>query len=69
MERQLPSPADAQPQYRVKVEERFWHALYLPLARLVQRIAERVTILQGGRLAIYLLYSFMTLLLLLVWVL
>lgn len=69
MERELPSPADAQPQYRVKVEERFWHALYLPLARLVQRIAERVTILQGGRLAIYLLYSFMTLLLLLVWVL
>ena len=69
MERQLPSPADAQPQYRVKVEERFWHALYLPLARLVQRLAERVTILQGGRLAIYLLYSFMTLLLLLVWVL
>ena len=69
MERQLPSPADTQPQYRVKVEERFWHALYLPLARLVQRIAERVTILQGGRLAIYLLYSFMTLLLLLVWVL
>ena len=69
MERELPSPADAQPQYRVKVEERFWHALYLPLARLVQRVAERVTILQGGRLAIYLLYSFMTLLLLLVWVL
>ena len=69
MERELPSPADVQPQYRVKVEERFWHALYLPLARLVQRIAERVTILQGGRLAIYLLYSFMTLLLLLVWVL
>ncbi len=69
MERQLPSPADAQPQYRVKVEERFWHALYLPLARLVQRLAERVTVLQGGRLAIYLLYSFMTLLLLLVWVL
>ena len=62
-------PSDAKPQYRVKVEERFWYALYLPLARLVQRIAERVTILQGGRLAIYLLYSFMTLLLLLVWVL
>ena len=69
MERELPLPSDAKPRYRVKVEEHFWYTLYLPLARLVQRIAERVTILQGGRLAIYLLYSFMTLILLLVWVL
>lgn len=69
MARELPSPGDAAPHYQVQVEEHFWHVAYLPLARLVQRIAERVTILQGGRLAIYLLYSFMTLILLLMWVL
>jgi len=69
MQRELPLPSDPQPQYRVQVEEHFWHALYLPLSRIVLRTAERVTILQGGRLATYLLYSFLTLILLLVWVL
>ncbi|MDE2156211.1 MAG: hydrogenase 4 subunit B [Xanthomonadaceae bacterium] len=69
MQRELPLPSDPQPQYRVQIEEHFWHALYLPLSRIVLRSAERVTILQGGRLATYLLYSFLTLILLLVWVL
>ncbi|MFA6231825.1 MAG: hydrogenase 4 subunit B [Rhodanobacter sp.] len=69
MQRELPKPSDSKPNYRVLVQEHLWHQLYLPLARLVQRTAERVTILQGGRLSTYLLYSFMTLILLLVWVL
>jgi formate hydrogenlyase subunit 3/multisubunit Na+/H+ antiporter MnhD subunit len=69
MQRELPHPSDAKPTYRVQMQEHFWHQLYLPLGRLVQRTAERVTILQGGRLSTYLLYSFMTLILLLVWVL
>ncbi|MDE3210586.1 MAG: hydrogenase 4 subunit B [Pseudomonadota bacterium] len=69
MQRELPAPSDSKPHYHVQVQEHLWHRLYLPLARLVQRTAERVTILQGGRLSTYLLYSFMTLILLLVWVL
>jgi hydrogenase-4 component B len=69
MQRELPQPSDPRPKYRVQMQEHFWHQLYLPLGRLVQRTAERVTILQGGRLSTYLLYSFMTLILLLVWVL
>lgn len=69
MQRELPHPSDSKPTYRVRVQEHFWYRLYLPLAGLVQRTAERVTVLQGGRLSTYLLYSFMTLILLLVWVL
>ena len=69
MERQLPSPADAAPHYRIHVEDRLWRMVYLPIARAVQRLSDAVSVLQGGRLAIYLLYSFLTLLALLVGVL
>jgi hypothetical protein len=49
----------------VKVEDHFWHWLYLPLARLVEWVSRLIIRLQGGRIAIYLLYSFLTLILLL----
>ncbi|WIM05444.1 MAG: hydrogenase 4 subunit B [Candidatus Nitricoxidivorans perseverans] len=65
MEFRLPSIRDAAPRYGVKVEDHFWHWLYLPLARLVGWISTLVTTLQGGRIAIYLLYSFLTLIVLL----
>jgi len=69
MQRELPSPFDAAPQYRVSVSDRFWHALYLPLAGLVERSARFAGRLQQGRIAAYLMYSFVTLILLLVIVL
>jgi len=69
MERELPAPTDAAPHYRVHIEDRLWRALYLPIARGVQRLADWIGLLQGGRLAIYLLYSFLTLIALLVFVL
>jgi hydrogenase-4 component B len=69
IERELPSPWDSAPRYRVHIEDRLWHALYVPLGRGVQRLAGAVAVIQGGRLAIYLLYAFLTLLALLVFVL
>ncbi len=69
MERELPVPTDTTPHYRVHIEDRLWRALYLPIARGVQRLADWIGLLQGGRLAIYLLYSFLTLIALLVFVL
>ncbi len=69
MERELPSPSDPAPQYHIHIEDRLWRTLYLPIARAVQWLAEKIGVLQGGRLAIYLLYSFLTLLVLLVFVL
>jgi formate hydrogenlyase subunit 3/multisubunit Na+/H+ antiporter MnhD subunit len=69
MERDLPSPTDLTPRYRVHIEDHFWHAVYKPIAAGVQRLADAFSFLQGGRLAIYLLFSFLTLLGLLVFVL
>ncbi len=63
--RQLPSPFDARPYYRVVIEDRFWQGAYLPIARLVDATARTVGLLQKGRISIYLLYSFMTLMFLL----
>jgi len=69
IDRELPSPWDSAPRYRVQIEDRIWRALYLPLGRGVQRLADAVAVIQGGRLAIYLLYAFLTLIALLVFVL
>lgn len=69
MERHLPSAADTSPRYRVYIEDRLWRGIYLPIARGVQGLADAIGVLQRGRLAVYLLYSFLTLLGLLVFVL
>ncbi len=65
MERDLPSPLDQSPRYRVKVSDRFWKFVYLPIAGLLQRTANSVAWLQQGRISVYLTYSFITLLVLL----
>jgi hydrogenase-4 component B len=61
MHRDLPSPFDARPRYRVVVEDHFWHWIYLPVERLVDRVARLAGQVQRGRISIYLLYSFLTL--------
>jgi hypothetical protein len=63
--RELPSPFDTKPKYRLEIGDRFWSALYLPLGPLVRRVADKVAWLQQGRIATYLLYSFVTLVVLL----
>ncbi len=68
MRRELPSPFDAQPRYRVTVEDHLWYWLYLPIAKAAEFGTRLVTPLQQGRIGIYLLYSFCTLLLLLMFV-
>ncbi|RQR34232.1 hydrogenase 4 subunit B [Burkholderia sp. Bp9142] len=65
IERQLPSPFDAQPAYRVSVTDRTWTALYARIAALTQRIADWAGRLQTGKIAVYLTYSFVVLILLL----
>jgi hypothetical protein len=65
MKRELPSPFDRAPRYRVTVGDRIWQGLYLPLGTLVQRVADAFAWLQQGRISTYLLYSFITLVVLL----
>jgi formate hydrogenlyase subunit 3/multisubunit Na+/H+ antiporter MnhD subunit len=65
MRRELPSPFDAAPHYHVTVGDRIWTLAYVPIAGQVQRAARAVAWLQQGRIATYLLYSFVTLLVML----
>jgi formate hydrogenlyase subunit 3/multisubunit Na+/H+ antiporter MnhD subunit len=69
MRRELPSPFDSAPRYRVTIGDRFWEGLYVPLGTLVQRVADVFAWVQQGRIATYLLYSFVTLVVLLALVL
>ena len=61
MHRELPSPLDTQPRYRVTVEDRFWRWIYAPVIALANHLARLVGQLQQGRISVYLLYSFVTL--------
>ncbi|WP_028210308.1 hydrogenase 4 subunit B [Paraburkholderia mimosarum] len=65
VERQLPSPFDAQPVYRVSVTDRTWSMLYERIAALTQRAAQWAGRLQTGKIAVYLTYSFAVLIILL----
>jgi hydrogenase-4 component B len=61
MERELPSPFDRAPRYRVVVGDRIWRLVYAPLGGRVQRMADSLAWLQQGRISAYLTYSFITL--------
>ncbi len=65
LERHHPSPFDPHPRYRSRIEDPVWERLYLPVARAVARLSSIVGVVQHGRIAVYLVYSFVTLLLLL----
>lgn len=69
IDRRLPAPTDLTPRYHVRVGDRIWRRLYEPLGGIVQRIADAFAWLQQGRISTYLLYSFVTLVLLLALVL
>jgi hypothetical protein len=63
--RELPSPFDTAPKYRLEIGDRIWRGAYQPLGAMVRRTADVVAWLQQGRIANYLLYSFFTLVVLL----
>jgi hypothetical protein len=48
------------------VEDRHWYSMYLPIARFAEFLSRHVGKLQQGRISVYLLYSFLTLIALLV---
>jgi hypothetical protein len=64
--REIPRADDPRPVFRQEVEDRHWYWLYLPVARLTEFVSRYVGLLQQGRISIYLLYSFITLIALLV---
>ena len=66
IDRHLPSPFDRHPVYRLAATDHVWHWVYLPVARAVDGLSRLVGLLQQGRIATYLMYSFVTLILMLV---
>jgi formate hydrogenlyase subunit 3/multisubunit Na+/H+ antiporter MnhD subunit len=65
IDRDLPTPFDTAPKYRVEVGDQLWHWIYLPIAHAVEAASGFVAVLQRGRIAVYLLYSFVTLMVML----
>ena len=63
--RQLPTPFDIAPVYKVTVSDPFWQWVYVRIARMTEAVSLIVGKLQQGRISIYLLYSFVTLIALL----
>jgi hypothetical protein len=66
IDRHLPNPFDRDPEYRLVATDHFWYWIYAPVARLVEAVSRVVGLLQQGRITTYLLYSFVTLLVMLV---
>jgi NADH:ubiquinone oxidoreductase subunit 5 (subunit L)/multisubunit Na+/H+ antiporter MnhA subunit len=69
MDRELPTPFDRAPRYRMVVSDRIWRTVYQPIGPMVQWVADAFSWLQQGRISTYLLYSFITLLVMLALVL
>ncbi len=65
MHRRLPGPDDPAPRFELHIEDRHWRFVYDPIARLVEWVSSCVGRIQHGRIAVYLLYSFASLLVLL----
>jgi formate hydrogenlyase subunit 3/multisubunit Na+/H+ antiporter MnhD subunit len=66
--REIPRADDPRPVFRQSVEDRHWFGLYLPIARFTEFLSAHIGRLQQGRISVYLLYSFLTLIALLVFV-
>lgn len=66
--REVPSPFDKHPHYRGETIDRLWNLFYVPIIKLATTLSALIGKLQHGRIHIYLMYSFITLLALLAFV-
>ena len=65
MERTLPSAFDKKPVYKIKIEDPLWAWFYRPIAAITEFVSSIVGLIQQRRIAVYLLYTFLTLMFLL----
>ncbi len=68
IEREVPSPFDTHPRYQGKTEDRLWYILYEPVKLLTEKLSSLAALMQHGRIHLYLTYTFVTLVVLLVFV-
>jgi hypothetical protein len=63
-----PDPFDRAPRFHLEVSDHFWNWIYLPVGRAADFCSRLLGRLQTGRIALYLMYSFATILFLLAFV-
>jgi formate hydrogenlyase subunit 3/multisubunit Na+/H+ antiporter MnhD subunit len=68
IESELPSAFDTHPRYHGRSDDRIWFALYLPIMRITEALSSWASLLQHGRIHLYLAYTFLTLIVLLAFV-
>ena len=66
VERETPDPFDRKPHYQQASLDKVWFILYEPIARIADWLSQQAGRLQHGRIQWYLIYSFVTLIFLLV---
>jgi formate hydrogenlyase subunit 3/multisubunit Na+/H+ antiporter MnhD subunit len=66
--KEVPTPFDLHPHYHSETQDRLWNLFYVPIKHLNELVGNQVGKLQHGRIHIYLLYSFVTLLALLAFI-
>jgi hydrogenase-4 component B len=66
VEREMPDPFDRKPRYHGASLDKLWFILYVPIARATGWLSQQAGRLQHGRIQWYLIYSFATLIFLLV---
>jgi NADH:ubiquinone oxidoreductase subunit 5 (subunit L)/multisubunit Na+/H+ antiporter MnhA subunit len=68
IENELPTPFDTHPKYHGRSDDKLWFYLYLPIRQLTEKLSGWVSLLQHGRIHLYLTYTFVTLVVLLAFV-
>ena len=68
IESELPTAFDTHPRYNGRSEDRIWFILYLPIKYLTEKLSGWASVLQHGRIHLYLTYTFVTLIVLLIFV-
>jgi hypothetical protein len=68
VESHQPDPFDRLPRYYTEVRDRCWRWIYHPIAAAAAFCSRTVGRIQTGKVAIYLMYSFFTILFLLAFV-
>jgi formate hydrogenlyase subunit 3/multisubunit Na+/H+ antiporter MnhD subunit len=63
-----PDPFDRMPRYVTEVRDRFWGLIYFPIARAATFCSRMIGRIQVGRVAVYLMYSFVTIIFLMAFV-
>jgi NADH:ubiquinone oxidoreductase subunit 5 (subunit L)/multisubunit Na+/H+ antiporter MnhA subunit len=68
IENEVPSPFDLHPKYHGRSDDKLWYLLYLPIKHATEKLSGWVSLLQHGRIHLYLTYTFITLIILLIFV-